>query len=395
MDIPGRGRPPYALARTLSSTSPALEASHQNNNPHATLERRRFLGEPSNNLARASDDEEISHQTGQRPPIRTANSYGDTQRYESGRQPSPSGLSSNGNHSSKKSGGGSFAQSRGYNGAPPLHITVNNTGGPSRLNSARLGPSTPLYTGIGQAGTPGIFPPTSLATGSVARRAFRSRTSLLSGIALFMMVFAMYFTTFHPEASDALIKSATAPLERTANAAKAAIKGGGAIGADMEGESWRDLLGFGSDLLDINSWGLLNSGRDKNGNLPLSPWNRYKEKWNRHREDALLRDADDNEHDGVSPWRYTTHDDSLLTCSLVRCQRVTIEEGKPHPIPILIARAKKRWQDLQNRQSKTFAQAVAEYERRYGRRPPRGFDRWYAFAKANNVRMIECVNVQT
>lgn len=301
MDIPGRGRLPYALSRTLSSTSPSLEASHQSNNPHPTLERRRFLGEPSDNPARAVDDQDISHQTAQRPSIRTSSSYTGTYQHDSSRQPSPSGMASNTIHSSKKSGGGSFAQSRGYNGAPPLHITVNNTGGPSRLNSARLGPSTPLYTGLGHAGTPGIFPPTSLATGSVARRAFRSRTSLLSGIALFTMVFAMYFTTFHPEASDALIKSATAPLERTANAAKAAIKGGGATGADMEGESWRDLLGFGSDLLDINSWGLLNSGRDKNGNLPLSPWNRYKETWNRHREDALLRDAVEDGHDGVSP----------------------------------------------------------------------------------------------
>lgn len=54
-----------------------------------------------------------------------------------------------------------------------------------------------------------------------------------------------------------------------------------------------------------------------------------------------------------------------------------------------MAIARKRWEDLKIRQSKTFAQAVTEYQRRYGRRPPRGFDRWYAFARANNVKLIE------
>lgn len=109
----------------------------------------------------------------------------------------------------------------------------------------------------------------------------------------------MYFTTFHPEASGALLKSATAPLESAANAAKAAIKGGGATGADVQGDSWKDLLGFGGDLVDINSWGLLNSGRDRDGYLPLSPWNRYKEIWNTHKEDAILKQVAPNQHDGV------------------------------------------------------------------------------------------------
>jgi hypothetical protein len=79
----------------------------------------------------------------------------------------------------------------------------------------------------------------------------------------------------------------------------------------------------------------------------------------------------------------------LMDFTFLLFQRILIEEGKPHPIPILIQRAKKRWADLKARQSKTFAEAVAEYERRYGRRPPRGFDRWYAFAKAHNVKLIE------
>ena len=56
--------------------------------------------------------------------------------------------------------------------------------------------------------------------------------------------------------------------------------------------------------------------------------------------------------------------------------RGLIIEGQRHPIPALMRRARKRWRRLNVRQSKTFAQAVAEYRRRYGRAPPKGFDRW-------------------
>lgn len=69
--------------------------------------------------------------------------------------------------------------------------------------------------------------------------------------------------------------------------------------------------------------------------------------------------------------------------------RMLVKEGEPHPIPMLMQRAKQRWHALKNRQSRTFAEAVAEYERRYGRMPPRGFDRWYAFAKYHDVQLIE------
>ncbi|KAK9897476.1 glycosyltransferase family 90 protein [Cystobasidium minutum MCA 4210] len=140
----------------------------------------------------------------------------------------------------------------------------------------------------------------------------------------------------------------------------------------------------------MNSWGLLNSGRDKEGHLPLSPWNRYKENWLRHKEDATLKQVVPDQPDGVR--RIITSSCEGLVAKLTfrpLLQRILIEEGKPHPIPALMERAKKRWEDLKNRQSKTFAQAVAEYQRRYGRRPPRGFDRWYAFARANNVKLID------
>ncbi|BGP16345.1 hypothetical protein JCM10213v2_004347 [Rhodosporidiobolus nylandii] len=74
---------------------------------------------------------------------------------------------------------------------------------------------------------------------------------------------------------------------------------------------------------------------------------------------------------------------------LRRDSRLLLEEGKPHPIPALMKKAKRDWEALTGRQSKTFAEAVREYKRRYGRNPPKGFDRWYAFARAHNVLLID------
>ncbi|GAA5880251.1 hypothetical protein JCM16303_003866 [Sporobolomyces ruberrimus] len=69
--------------------------------------------------------------------------------------------------------------------------------------------------------------------------------------------------------------------------------------------------------------------------------------------------------------------------------RIGLEEGKPHPIPAMMARAREEWKKLKQRQSKTFKEAIAEYKRRNGRRPPKGFDKWYAFAKAHKVLLID------
>ena len=60
-----------------------------------------------------------------------------------------------------------------------------------------------------------------------------------------------------------------------------------------------------------------------------------------------------------------------------------------HPIPILMTQAENKYKQLIGRQSTTLRAAVAEYRRRYGRRPPRGFDEWFAFAHENNVKIID------
>lgn len=63
-----------------------------------------------------------------------------------------------------------------------------------------------------------------------------------------------------------------------------------------------------------------------------------------------------------------------------------------HPIPKLMSEAETRYRNLLGKQSKTLPQAVAEYKRRYGRNPPRGFDDWWRFAQENNVVMIDEYN---
>ena len=68
--------------------------------------------------------------------------------------------------------------------------------------------------------------------------------------------------------------------------------------------------------------------------------------------------------------------------------RIPLEEGKPHPIPAMMAKAKEQWRQLKARQSKTFAEAVREYKRRNGRRPPKGFDRWSV--PFDVIKLISC-----
>ena len=60
-----------------------------------------------------------------------------------------------------------------------------------------------------------------------------------------------------------------------------------------------------------------------------------------------------------------------------------------HPIPKLMAGAQTKFKKMMTGQSKTLAEAVKEYKRRYGRNPPKGFDEWFAFAKENGVKIID------
>ncbi|GAA5909757.1 hypothetical protein JCM6882_002666 [Rhodosporidiobolus microsporus] len=62
---------------------------------------------------------------------------------------------------------------------------------------------------------------------------------------------------------------------------------------------------------------------------------------------------------------------------------------QPHPIHRLIRDAESAWHEKVSRQSRTLEEAVAEYRRRYNQPPPKGFDKWYAFAVKHNVQLVD------
>ncbi|GAA5908906.1 hypothetical protein JCM6882_005480 [Rhodosporidiobolus microsporus] len=65
------------------------------------------------------------------------------------------------------------------------------------------------------------------------------------------------------------------------------------------------------------------------------------------------------------------------------------EPPAPHPILTLVKRAEEDWNAKVKRQSKTLREAVQEYRRRYKRNPPRGFEKWWAYARANRVVLTD------
>jgi hypothetical protein len=60
-----------------------------------------------------------------------------------------------------------------------------------------------------------------------------------------------------------------------------------------------------------------------------------------------------------------------------------------HPIPRLMADAERQFRALLSRQSHSLRGAVAEYKRRYGRNPPKGFDAWWRFVQTNKVKIVD------
>ncbi|KAF8598009.1 hypothetical protein BDV93DRAFT_547604 [Ceratobasidium sp. AG-I] len=69
--------------------------------------------------------------------------------------------------------------------------------------------------------------------------------------------------------------------------------------------------------------------------------------------------------------------------------RIAVTIGGRHPLHGLIADAEAKWNDMTESQSNTFDEAIEEYQRRYGRRPPHGFEKWYKFARSVNFKFID------
>ncbi|KAL2822518.1 hypothetical protein BJX63DRAFT_417584 [Aspergillus granulosus] len=60
-----------------------------------------------------------------------------------------------------------------------------------------------------------------------------------------------------------------------------------------------------------------------------------------------------------------------------------------HPIVALIEDAQQQFDSLRERQSRTLADAVREYRRRYRMHPPPHFDKWFKFAQSKGVELID------
>lgn len=62
---------------------------------------------------------------------------------------------------------------------------------------------------------------------------------------------------------------------------------------------------------------------------------------------------------------------------------------KVHPISSLIQHAQQRFDYVRSHQSKTLAEAVQEYKRRYKMHPPPHFDKWFQFAQSKGVQLVD------
>ncbi|KAH9900591.1 glycosyltransferase family 90 protein [Xylariomycetidae sp. FL2044] len=60
-----------------------------------------------------------------------------------------------------------------------------------------------------------------------------------------------------------------------------------------------------------------------------------------------------------------------------------------HPMWSLIADAERELEATKERQSKNLKEAVAEYRKRYGIPPPPNFDKWFEFARAKQIQLID------
>ncbi|WVQ65645.1 uncharacterized protein L199_003823 [Kwoniella botswanensis] len=103
-----------------------------------------------------------------------------------------------------------------------------------------------------------------------------------------------------------------------------------------------------------------------------------------------LRSFYPNSHIPSSPHHHIhnhnhSHTHSHHTYSPTGHLIISDDPDAPHPIPQLLSLGEKRWEELLSRQSRTLSEAVKEYTRRYGRKPPKGFDKWWEFAMEHNL----------
>lgn len=88
-------------------------------------------------------------------------------------------------------------------------------------------------------------------------------------------------------------------------------------------------------------------------------------------------------------WR-KTHDHVLRDDGYVQVDKA--RKTSEHPIYDLMEQAQAKFDGMIARQSKNLDQAVEEYKRRYGMKPPKGFDAWWKFTQENGVKIVDEVS---
>ncbi|KAJ8119256.1 hypothetical protein O1611_g10646 [Lasiodiplodia mahajangana] len=78
---------------------------------------------------------------------------------------------------------------------------------------------------------------------------------------------------------------------------------------------------------------------------------------------------------------------NLIAIQLAQSSAIVHIEN--HPVEVLVREAKANFDGLLRNQSDSYSAAYAEYQRRYGFDPPRGFDEWYKFAQSHQSPIID------
>ncbi|ORX34757.1 hypothetical protein BD324DRAFT_583214 [Kockovaella imperatae] len=87
--------------------------------------------------------------------------------------------------------------------------------------------------------------------------------------------------------------------------------------------------------------------------------------------------------------RWTTASSSMIRSKFLRAKARAPRPPIHHPIPDLMEEARTKYIEKINRQSATVEDAVKEYRRRYNKNPPKGFDKWYQFAKDHDAVIFD------
>ncbi|THU83175.1 hypothetical protein K435DRAFT_871552 [Dendrothele bispora CBS 962.96] len=89
---------------------------------------------------------------------------------------------------------------------------------------------------------------------------------------------------------------------------------------------------------------------------------------------------------GFTRTTWSTHSSTLTSHHFNPNGLLHVNPLSPHhPIDVLISHARAEWEAKHARASTSLRAAVIEYERRYNRPPPRGFDKWWGYVEKHGV----------